>query len=564
MSIVEAFLMGAIISRVDTQDTASRGPSSLPWIRLDLHVLERLTMKKTSFPVSRLVAALGLALGVAGAANAAADTTRVIVSFKPGATAAKLARAAIAKAGGRIKLEIDGENVAVVLPKGAVAALQKHSAVALIEEDAKRYPMSLADPSGAPYEAGQLVPYGIKMVQADQLPQLDANAGNRTVCIIDSGYDGAHEDLPHGTNVTGSDDIGGAGLWNVDEGHHGTHVAGTIVAVNQATTGVVGVLPNAKVKLHIVKVFNASGWAYSSTLSAAAKKCQAAGANVISMSLGGPVPNATEKSTFTKLQSAGILTIAAAGNGGNTQTSYPAGYAPVMSVAALDSNRAWASFSQRNKDVEIAAPGVMVLSTVPMGAGSDQTLTVGSTAYAPGSMDGSPRGTVSAPLADFGLGDTVDTSVAGKVCLIQRGNISFSDKVLNCQNSGGVGAVIYNNAAGGIAGTLNGVATTIPSVTASDTEGAAMKGQLGQTATLAITSTNYAYFDGTSMATPHVSAVAALVWSYFPSCTGEQIRQSLNKSAKDLGVAGRDVKFGFGLVQAKAAYDRIVSVGCGN
>jgi len=65
------------------------------------------------------------------------------------------------------------------------------------------------------------------------------------------------------------------------------------------------------------------------------------------------------------------------------------------------------------------------------------------------------------------------------------------------------------------------------------------------------------------MATPHVSAVAALVWSYFPSCTGEQIRQSLNKSAKDLGDAGRDVKFGYGLVQAKAAYDRINSLGCG-
>jgi subtilisin family serine protease len=282
------------------------------------------------------------------------------------------------------------------------------------------------------------------------------------------------------------------------------------------------------------------------------------------MSLGGPVPKTVEKNTFTQLQAAGILSIAAAGNGANTQTSYPAGYAAVMSVAALDENKAWASFSQRNKDVEIAAPGVSVLSTVPMGSGSDPALTVGSTVYAPGSMDGSPNGSVSAPLADFGLGDAVNTSVAGKVCLIQRGNIAFSDKVLNCQNSGGVGAIVYNNVAGGFAGTLGGVATTIPSVTASDTEGAAMKGQLGQTASIAITATNYAYFDGTSMATPHVSAVAALVWSYFPSCTGEQIRQSLNKSAKDLGTAGRDVKFGFGLVQAKAAHDRIASVGCGN
>lgn len=521
-------------------------------------------MNKTNFPVSRLAASLGLAFALLSNAHAA-DTTRVVVSFKPGAAAAKLARAAIARAGGHIKLEIDDENVAVVLPKAAVAALAKHSAVALIEEDAKRYPLALTSPSGPPYQSGQLVPYGIKMVQADQLPHLDANAGNRKICIIDSGYDITHEDLQHSANVTGDDDIGGAGLWTVDGTHHGTHVAGTIAAVNQAGVGVVGVLPNAQIKLHIVKVFGDDGaWAYSSTLSAAAKKCQAAGANVISMSLGGPLPNTTEKNTFTKLQTAGILSIAAAGNGGNTQTSYPAGYAPVMSVAALDENMAWATFSQRNKDVEIAAPGVGVLSTVPMGAGSESALTVGTSTYAPGGMDGSPKATVSAPLANFGLGDKIDTTVAGKVCLIQRGTIAFSDKVLNCQNSGGVGAVVYNNVAGGFAGTLGGVATTIPSVTASDTEGAAMLGQLGQTATISVTATNYAFYDGTSMATPHVSAVAALVWSYFPSCTGEQIRQSLNKSAKDLGVAGRDVKFGYGLVQAKAAYDRISALGCGN
>jgi subtilisin family serine protease len=277
-------------------------------------------MNKTSFPVSRLAASLGLAFAMLGTAYAA-DTTRVIVSFKPGTAAAKLARAAIAKAGGHIKLDIDGENVAVVLPKAAVAALAKHSAVSLIEEDAKRYPLALTTPSAPPYELGQLVPYGIKMVQADQLPSLDANAGNRKVCIIDSGYDITHEDLQHGANVTGNDDVGGAGLWSVDGTHHGTHVAGTIAAVNQAGTGVVGVLPNSKIKLHIVKVFGDDGtWAYSSTLSAAAKKCQAAGANVISMSLGGPVPNSTEKNTFSKLQQAGILSIAAAGTGANTQT----------------------------------------------------------------------------------------------------------------------------------------------------------------------------------------------------------------------------------------------------
>ena len=91
-----------------------------------------------------------------------------------------------------------------------------------------------------------------------------------------------------------------------------------------------------------------------------------------------------------------------------------------------------------------------------------------------------------------------------------------------------------------------------------------MKGQLGQLATVSVKPVNYAYYDGTSMSTPHVSAVAALVWSYFPTCSGAQIRTSLTRSALDLGAPGRDDKFGYGLVQAKTAYDRIVNLGCGN
>jgi hypothetical protein len=65
------------------------------------------------------------------------------------------------------------------------------------------------------------------------------------------------------------------------------------------------------------------------------------------------------------------------------------------------------------------------------------------------------------------------------------------------------------------------------------------------------------------MATPHVSAVAARVWSYFPQCTSEEIRTSLKLSAMDIGDPGRDDKTGTGLVQAKAAYDRISALGCG-
>jgi subtilisin family serine protease len=506
---------------------------------------------------------LGLVVALLGVGTAQAADQRMVVTFKPGAQAVQAARNAIAQAGGRIKLElIDGRGVAAELSPAAIALLKAHPSVALVEEDFKRYPMSLVTPSKKPYEKGQLTPYGILMVQANKVPDLDANAGNRTVCIIDSGYSKGHEDLPTKT-VTGDDDIGGAGPWDQDGFGHGTHVAGTIAALNQKGTGVVGVLPNKQVHLHIVRVFNDDGnWTYSSTLANAALKCQAAGANVISMSLGGGGQSQTERQTFDDLRAAGMLSIAAAGNAGDTSISYPAGYESVMSVAALDENKTKAAFSQYNADVEIAAPGVLVLSTVPEGHGSMGELTVGTQVYAPIPLDGSAMGTVTAKLADFGLGDKVNTKVAGKVCLIQRGNITFAEKVQNCVTSGGVGAVIYNNVAGSFAGTLNGQ-TTIPAVSASDTEGAQMLGQLGESTTITVSPSNYAYYNGTSMATPHVSGVAALVWSHFPDCTGEQIRNALNKTAEDLGAAGRDVEYGYGLVQAKRAYDRLATKGCG-
>ncbi|MES2899629.1 MAG: S8 family serine peptidase [Pseudomonadota bacterium] len=515
--------------------------------------------------VKLLVAALGAGSVIGAASAATVDMTRVIVSFKPGAAAQ--ARAAVAAARGDVKEEIFGmDAIAIEVPRLALKALQANPNIAYVEQDQLREPFALTSPStGTPYVLGQSVPYGIKMVQADLLR--DANAGNRKVCIIDSGYDRSHEDLSANA-VTGEYDSG-TGWWYTDENSHGTHVAGTIAAINNSGTGVVGVNPNRTLKLHIVKVFGRSGWAYSSSLASAANKCGAAGANVISMSLGGGAANATEQNAFAALASKGVLNIAAAGNSGNTTVMYPAGYSSVMMVGAVNEAKQWASFSQYNSKVEIAAPGVGVLSTVP-GAASGAVmpfLQVGARVFAPGTLTGAPVKTATAPLAGFGNGSVVNTAVSGKVCLIARGTVDFATKVSNCQRSGGVGAVIYNNVAGAFSGTLGTTVVTIPAVTASDTEGAALRTMLGQSATVAMRrsgSGGYSYFDGTSMATPHVAGVAALVWSYFPTCTGNQIRASLGRSAQDLGTAGRDTKYGYGLVQAKAAYDRIRSVGCGN
>jgi len=320
------------------------------------------------------------------------------------------------------------------------------------------------------------------------------------------------------------------------------------------------------------EVFDATGGAYSTTIARAMLKCVLARSHVVSMSLGGDRASRIEQRVVDMLEKRGILMIAAAGNEGVTApgaTSYPAGFANVVSVAAVDSKKAVASFSQFNTDVELAAPGVGVLSTVPIGSQTAATVTAGGTLFPAVPMEGSPRASATGPLADFGLGQPAAAgSMASKVCLISRGEISFAEKVLNCQNAGGVGAIVYNNVPDEpVNGTLGETVTTIPSVGTTQADGETMKAtKLGQSTTVAVFGTNdaYAFYDGTSMATPHVSGVAALVWSYFPHCTASEIRSSLNKHAEDLGDAGRDIHYGWGLVQAKKTHDAINTLGCGN
>ena len=157
------------------------------------------------------------------------------------------------------------------------------------------------------------------------------------------------------------------------------------------------------------------------------------------MSLGGGASSTTERNAFASALNSDVLSIAAAGNSGNSSLSYPASYDEVVSVAAVDSSGNRASFSQYNSQVEIAAPGVSVNSTYP-------------------------------------------------------GN-------------------------------------------------------------------SYRSLSGTSMATPHVSGVAALVWSHYTSCSAAQIRSALNATAEDRGSAGRDTRYGWGIVKAKAAYDYLAN-GC--
>ena len=452
----------------------------------------------------------------------------------------------------------------VKLDNKNIDALRFRADVDYVEEDVPRRLLS------------ETTPWGQTYVGATTLS--DSQAGNRTICIIDSGYDRGHNDL-NANNVTGTNNSGTGNWFDPGAGNaHGTHVAGTIAAIAN-NEGVVGVMPNQNANIHVIKVFNASGWGYSSSLVSAVDTCVNNGANVVTMSLGGSSSSNTEKNALAAHENNGVLLIAAAGNDGNSTHSYPASYDAVMSVAAVDSNKDHAAFSQYTNQVEISGPGEAILSTVTRGEGRLADITIGGQSYFDNGVvphnrfvqSGSSHvptpliGSVTAALAECTVnGSTFNCgNMTNKVCLVERvGNQGASypeiDAVKACNSAGASGVIVYSNT------TLPGLQNPflvdssneapIVSVSVDRATGLALRNQIGASVTVANTDNeDYEYYNGTSMATPHVSGVATLVWSHHTECSAAQVRAALNATAEDLETAGRDNNTGYGLVDAVAA-----------
>ncbi len=505
-----------------------------------------------------LVAMLWLGVAWSVRAHAGApDPERQIVVHRDAAKA----RHAVEALGGKVIRELGSLNaLAVKLPAAARAKLAADPSVELIESDAPRYPFATHAPSPT---GGQRRPWGIDAVHADTFNTFQGVK----ICIIDSGYDRPHEDLQTKL-VTSSTDAGTGNPFH-DGCGHGTHVAGTISALDNAI-GVVGVSGDGDQAMHIVKVFGDDcAYAYSSDLAAAVGKCIEEGkARIISMSLGGGTPSQTEKKAFDQALEQNVLSIAAAGNDGNSKTSYPAGYDSVMSVAAVDSALDHAEFSQSNADVEIAGPGVAVRSTYPKSQGTEVQLynLVDAYHFEAAPFVGSAEGDVSAPLfrcnAVDGLGSEGDCQGAiGKICVIERGAVTFAQKVVECQRRGGAAAVIYNSSDALFTGTVDGQGATIkiPAVSASGSDGEALATFLEGFDFQVVVKDhgNYEFLDGTSMATPHVSGVAAAVWGHDPTCKARDIRALLDFTAHDVDAPGRDANTGYGFVDYEAALEKL-------
>jgi len=130
----------------------------------------------------------------------------------------------------------------------------------------------------------------------------------------------------------------------------------------------VGINPTGAIGIHVVNYLDAEGYGYGSDFIRAIQQCVEGGANIVSMSLGGPYFSFVEAFVFQQFYDEGVLFVAAAGNDGDNVYHYPASYDSVISVAAVDSNKNRPDFSQINDRVELTAPGVDVLSTYPGGS----------------------------------------------------------------------------------------------------------------------------------------------------------------------------------------------------
>ena len=314
---------------------------------------------------NRLLLATLLASLAAGAAPVHADSATVIVKLGAHASHRRLAQAGV----GRTVAPIAGTGARLVRVSGdpvAVAARLSHVRGVRWAE-----PNLTVRALGIPNDPQWGALYGVRRIAAPAF--WDANglgafpaSGGVPVGIVDTGIDGAHEDLVGKLRACGSaaDGVVTDGDCADSEGH-GTHVAGTIGAVANNRAGVAGVAFNSP--LIVCRALGGpDGSGTVADVAACIRWAHVRGAKVISMSLGGPASHTlaeAAKTAYARGGRSGSLLVAAAGNDGDGTIEYPAGLDQVVSVAAVDdAGDGVAPFSNANADVELAAPGVDILS----------------------------------------------------------------------------------------------------------------------------------------------------------------------------------------------------------
>lgn len=275
--------------------------------------------------------------------------------------------------------------------------------------------------------------WGLYVMYLDKAWDITRGSRDVVVAVVDEGTDYLHPDLAGAFgSEKGYDFVDGDSDPYPDDlskEFHGTHVSGTIAAVADNGIGVAGV---GQFTLLSVRVLDETGSGYDYDVADGIRWAADRGARVVNLSLGGSQGSAVlQEACNYAYDTAGVVVVAAAGNDGMSYVNYPAAYNSVIAVSALDTSSTLACFSNYGPEVEVAAPGEGILSTIPNG--------------------------------------------------------------------------------------------------------------------------QYAWADGTSMATPHVAGLAALVISANPSLPADTVRLIIDGTAMDEGSSGRDWSYGYGIVDALEA-----------
>lgn len=501
---------------------------------------------------------------------------------------------------GQLQAQLDGLNSVVVKveDKAEVEALRKNAAVEFVDKEVFYFPpkpvLGMTKSQNyspmATSRGMEKTPWGILAVRAPEAWNLTGGGAGARVLILDTGIDKDHPSLVRnfeaGQNFMEDDPrCSQKGPYSFfDHEGHGTHVAGTI-AGSLDTTGFSGVAPQAKVSMGRVcgVVMNPFEGQCSSGCSNIAV---AQGINwgvqqkvdVVSMSLGGASASPSERRAVQMALQAGVTLVAASGNGaqdasGNPvydRVSYPAALQGVIAVGAIDINKQKASFSQYGPELAIVAPGVDVVSSVPRGTGMDPEvkISLGQQSFVlvkSTTFQGSfaPVQPVMNEMAFAGLGKAEDfarVDVKGKFALVQRGEIMFAEKATNAIKAGAKGLVVFNNAPGLIRGSITSDGSTLPipvfmvEQQVGEAIVKALQGGHQARASLVVIATNYASFDGTSMATPHVAGVVALMKAANKNLTPAQVKEILMGTATPLQ-PNTNNQLGAGLVDAARAVE---------
>lgn len=315
---------------------------------------------------------------------------RVVVVFEPGTSNVPELAAQLTGQYGRapsVVYETALQGFAALLPERAAEALANRPDVAYVEPDRERSIFA------------QSVPTGIDRIFATSNSNLgidgvDDDRVDVDVAIIDTGIDFDHPDLNvvGGVNCARGGPFGGSCADGGDDDHyHGTHVGGTVGAIDNGA-GVVGVAPGAR--LWAVKVLNSRGSGYTSWIVAGIDwvAANAGTIEVANMSLGGSGFSQAEYDAIQGAVNAGVAFAVAAGNSNDDANGYsPAAFDNVLTVSALadfdgkaggsgaatcrsDQDDTLADFSNWGSAVQIAAPGVCILSTFPIEQGEYGTI----------------------------------------------------------------------------------------------------------------------------------------------------------------------------------------------